>query len=75
MYNYLVSFTNEVGTAIYGEYVIRDVCGQIDALMEARDKFLDDVNQDKKSMNFVGFHKDVTVKIVRVDDNGKRFIN
>ena len=60
MNDYVVKFTNEVGTCIYGEYKVREIRGQEEALIRAREEFLDD---KKGSMNLPGFCQSVFVHI------------
>lgn len=60
MNDYEVRFTNKYGTCVYGEFKIRDVRGQEEALIEARRQFL---NDRKGSMNLPGFYQAVTVHI------------
>ena len=63
MYDYYVQFTNELGNEIHGEYKIRGVRGQEEALIKERERLL----RDKVgSMNLPGFCRDVTVKITRI---------
>ena len=60
MNDYLVEFKNKVGTCIYGEYKIRGVRGQEEALVEARRRYLDD---NKGTINLPGFCQSVFVHI------------